>query len=148
MMIEDMPLSDSWVAGEFSTEDNLPVLVRFRPHLQNFMDSGLFNYRLDIIWPYESFDDTLLPDGIDLDLMEQVEDALMDAFEEDNQTILAFVITAEGERWWAWYTTDIDIAGERLNIALSNFDRLPITINGEDDPAWDEYVGVLEDFSE
>jgi hypothetical protein len=146
-MIEDMHLNDSWAAGEFFTDD-LPVLIRYRPHLQNFIETGLYRYRMDIIWEYAPKDETLLPDGIALDLMEQVEDALVAIMEEDNQTLLAFAITGDNERWWAWYTTDVDIAGERLNIALAKFDPLPITIVSNDDPDWEEYTGVLEDFSE
>ncbi len=145
-MIEDLHLNNSWATGQFSTEDDLPVLVRFRPHLQNFMESGAYQYRMDIIWAYEPRNETLLPDGAALDLMEQVEHALVALLEEDNQTLLAFAITGESERWWAWYTTDIDIAGERLNKALAKFEELPITINANDDVDWDEYVGVLEDF--
>jgi hypothetical protein len=147
-MIEDMQLSNSWVSAEFSTEEDLPVLVRFRPHLQNFMETGQYLYRMDIIWEYAPRNETQLPDGATLDLMEQVEAALVNLMEEDNQTLLAFAITGESERWWAWYTTDVDIAGERLNRALATFDPLPITINANDDVEWDEYNGVLEDFGE
>ncbi|GAA3984914.1 DUF695 domain-containing protein [Mucilaginibacter dorajii] len=146
-MIEDMHLNDSWAAGEFYTDD-LPVLIRYRPHLQNFAETGLYQYRMDIIWEYEPDTEALLPDSATLALMKEVEDALVSVMEEDNQTILAFVITGDNERWWAWYTTDVDIAGERLNIALAKFDPLPITIVSNDDPDWDEYTGVLEDFSE
>lgn len=147
MIIDDMNLSDSWVSLEFSTDEELPIFVKFRPHLQNFRDTGVFNQRMDVIWAYNSPNETLLPHEIDLDLMEQVEDALANMLEQDNQTILAFSFTGENERWWAWYTTDVDIAGERLNAALAQFDALPITINAENDPDWDEYVGVLEDFA-
>jgi hypothetical protein len=101
-----------------------------------------------VIWSYNSPNETLLPHEIDLDLMEQVEEALADILEEDNQTILAFSFTGENERWWAWYTTDVDIAGERLNVALAGFDELPISITANTDPDWDEYNGVLEDFAE
>jgi hypothetical protein len=148
MMIEDMPLSSAWVETEFDNEEGLPVLVRFRPHLFNFMDTGLFVQRMDVIFAYQPNNQNQLPDGMDLDMMQRVEHALAGILEQDNQSILAFVFTGENERWWAWYTTDIDIAGERLNIALAQFDELPITIVANDDPNWDEYTGVLEDFSE
>jgi hypothetical protein len=147
-MIEDLYLGDSWISLEFSTDGGLPVFVKFRPYLQNFIDTGFYNQRMDVIWSYNSPDETLLPHETDLDLMEQVEEALTDIMEEDNQTILAFSFTGENERWWAWYTTDVDIAGERLNAALAGFDELPITITANTDPDWDDYNGVLEDFAE
>ncbi|MDN3579893.1 DUF695 domain-containing protein [Mucilaginibacter flavus] len=148
MMIEDMPLSDAWVETEFDNVDGLPVWVRYRPNIYNFMDTGLYNQRLDVIFAYQPNSTNQLPDGIDLDLMERVEEVLRSLLEQDNQSILTFVFTGENERWWGWYTTDIDIAGERLNIALAQFEELPITIIANDDPDWSEYTGVLDDFSE
>ncbi|MGN8069190.1 DUF695 domain-containing protein [Mucilaginibacter sp. SG564] len=141
-----MKLDDSWVGIDFVTDDEIPGLVRYRPNLQDFIESGLYPRRMDIIWTYESFDDSLLPTQKDMDLMASVEDALVDAFEGDNQTILAFVFTCDNERWWAFYTTDINMAGQRLNEALAIFDPLPIDISVDDDPNWDEYFGVIEDF--
>ena len=141
-----MKLDDSWKGVEFFTDDDVPGLVRFRPNLQNFIETGSYLQRMDIIWTYESTDDSLMPDQSTMDLMSAVEDALVAAFEVDNQTILTFVFTSDNERWWAFYTTNIDITGPRLNEALAAFDPLPINISVEDDPEWNEYFGVLEDF--
>ncbi|WP_183562619.1 DUF695 domain-containing protein [Mucilaginibacter sp. SP1R1] len=146
-MIENMPLDDSWIAVDFVTEEEVPVMVRFRPNLQNFTEAGLYNQRMDIIWSYETANESLLPEIDDMDFMEGVENALVEILEQDNQSILAFTFTGENERWWAWYTTDINIAGERLNIALAQFNELPINISVTEDPEWAEYFGVLEDFS-
>jgi hypothetical protein len=143
----NMKLDDSWKGVEFFTGDDVPGLVRFRPNLQNFMETGRYLKRMDIIWTYESVDESQLPDSATMDLMADVEDALVEAFEGDNQTVLAFVFTCDNERWWAFYTTDIDIAGIRLNEALAAFDPLPVDISVEDDPEWNEYFGVIEDFS-
>lgn len=142
-----MLLNDTWEAIEAFNDDNgTPLLVRYRPHLQNFVDSGIYLQRMDISWTYDAADASLMPYDDELALMDDVENALLDILEEEHQTILAFVFTGENERWWAWYTTNIDIAGERLNTALSEFDELPINITVTDDPDWDEYFGVMEDF--
>jgi len=130
----------------FLPGDEVPGLVRFRPNLQNFIETDQYLRRMDIVWTYESTDDSQFPDNATMDLMTNVEDALVDVFERDNQTILAFVFTCDNERWWAFYTTDTDIAGTRLNEALAAFDPLPIAISVEDDSEWDEYFGVIEDF--
>jgi hypothetical protein len=147
-MIENMQLDDSWIAVDFLTEEAIPVMVRFRPNLQNFMEAGIHDKRMDIIWTYETGNESLLPELADMDLMEEVENALVAVFEQDNQTILTFTFTGENERWWAWYTTDVDIAGERLNEALAQFEELPISISVINDPEWSEYMAVLDDFSE
>ncbi|PWK78155.1 uncharacterized protein DUF695 [Mucilaginibacter oryzae] len=143
-----MLLDDTWVAIEAVSDDNIPLLVRYRPNLTNFFESGIYLQRMDITWNYEATDSSLLPPAEEMVLMEQVEDALVDMLEADHQSILAFVFTGENERWWAWYTTNIDIAGERLNDALADFDELPINITVTDDPEWDEYFGVIEDFGD
>ena len=143
-----MLLDDTWVAIEAVSDDNIPLLVRYRPNLNNFFESGVYLQRMDITWSYEATDSSLLPPADEMVLLEEVEDALIEAFEGDHQTILAFVFTGENERWWAWYTTNIDIAGDRLNQALAEFDELPINITVADDPEWDEYFGVIEDFGD
>jgi hypothetical protein len=144
-----MLLDDTWVAIEaFNDQENTPLLVRYRPNLVNFVKTGTYLWRMDVIWTYEPVYETLMPLPEVHDYISAVEDALIETFEDDHQTILAFVFTGEGERWWAWYTTDIDIAGERLNHALSEFDELPIEITVSDDPEWEEYFGVMEDFGE
>ena len=143
-----MLLDDTWVAIEAVSDDNIPLLVRYRPNLLNFFESGVYLQRMDITWTYEATDPSLLPPADEMVLMEQVEDALIEAFEGDHHTILAFVFTGENDRWWAWYTTNIDIAGDRLNNALAEFDELPISISVSDDPEWDEYFGVMEDFGD
>jgi hypothetical protein len=143
-----MILDDTWVSVEAVSDDDIPLLVRYRPNLLNFFESGVYLQRMDVTWSYETFDPSLLPPADEMLLMEQVEDALVDLLEDDHQNILAFVFTGENERWWAWYTTDIEEAGDRLNDALSEFDELPINITVIDDPEWEEYFGVMEDFGE
>jgi len=148
MKAESLSLDDSWAGVTFQTEEELPVVLRYRPNLYNFIEAGHHTDRMDITWRYDPADETLLPDNITIAAMREVEDALVEILEQDNQTILAFVFTGESEKCWAWYTTDIEIAGERLNIALAKFKKLPITIVANADPQWDEYIGVLEDFGE
>ncbi|WEA01011.1 DUF695 domain-containing protein [Mucilaginibacter sp. SJ] len=143
-----MILDDTWVAVKAVSDDDIPLLVRYRPYLSNFFETGVYLQRMDVTWNYESFDPSLLPPADEMLLMGQVEDALVDILEDDYQSILAFVFTGENERWWAWYTTDIDVAGDRLNDALSAFDELPISITVIEDPEWEEYFGVMEDFGE
>jgi hypothetical protein len=143
-----MILDDTWVAIEAVSDDEIPLLVRYRANLTNFFESGIYLQRMDITWSYEAIDSSLLPPAEEMVLMEQVEDALIEAFESDHQTILAFAFTGENERWWAWYTTNIEVASDRLNDALAEFDELPISITVTDDPEWDEYFGVIEDFGD
>ena len=139
-----MKLNDSWVCAEGTNDNNIPYLLRFRTELQNFIDTENYNTRLDITWDYVSDKDNLLPSLVDLELMEKIEDALIEGWEGDFQTILTFVYTGVNERLWTWYTKDSGVALERLNNTLANFSKVPIRIAAENDPEWSEYIAVLE----
>ena len=134
---------DTWTATEGENE-NIPFLLRFRPHLQSFIETKEYNKRLVISWNYESEDDSLLPSKQDMELMEEVENSLVDSFETDVQAVLAFVYTGNNLREWHWYTRDITETGHRLNEALADFERLPVGLVAEDDEEWEEYHAVLE----
>nr|WP_315153349.1 DUF695 domain-containing protein [uncultured Flavobacterium sp.] len=138
---------DTWTLSEGEIE-GYPFLIRFRPHLQSFADTKNYNKRLVIIWTYESNDDSLMPNQSDIELMEDVENGLVEILEIDIQAILAFVYTGENQKEWHWYSNDIKLTGQRLNEALSNFERLPIELLMEDDENWNEYNLVLEGANE
>jgi hypothetical protein len=135
--------NDTWSAGEGENEGT-PFILRYRPHLQDFIATKKFNKHLTITWQYESDDDLLLPTDEDIDLMQEVENALVDTFETDLQCVLAFVYIGQNQKEWHWYSSDIKETGLRLNKALDNFDELPLDLSSEDDPDWEEYKAVLE----
>lgn len=134
---------DTWTGAE-GENDGKPFLLRFRPHLQGFITTNKYNKRLTISWNYDSDDSSLMPSDDQLELMQDVEDALVDTLENDLQSVLAFVYTGQNQREWHWYSSDINETGKRLNEALADFDQLPIELSVEDDPEWSEYNAVLE----
>ncbi len=134
---------DTWTGAEGENGDK-PFLLRFRPHLQDFITTNKYNKRLTISWNYDSADSSLMPGDDELELMQDVEDALVDTLEKDIQSVLAFVYTGHNQREWHWYSCDINETGKRLNEALADFDQLPIELSAEDDPEWREYNAVLE----
>jgi hypothetical protein len=135
--------NDTWTSAE-GENDGTPFLLRFRPHLQDFIATNKYNKRLTILWNYNSEDSSLMPSNDEMDSMKDVEDILVDNLENDIQSVLAFVYTGQNQREWHWYSSDINVTGKRLNKALSGFDKLPIEISSEDDPDWSEYNAVLE----
>ena len=132
-----------WTDAE-GENNGTPFILRFRPHLQDFISTNKYNKRLTILWHYNSDDSSLMPSDKEMELMEDVENALVDILEDDVQSILAFVYTGQNQREWYWYSTDINETGKRLNEALSKFDKLPIELSSDDDPGWTEYYTVLE----
>lgn len=134
---------DIWTGAE-GENDGTPFLLRFRPHLQGLIATNQYNKRLTILWHYNSDDSSLMPSDGEMELMQNVEDALINILESDAQSVLAFVYTGQNQREWNWYSTDINETRKRLNEALAEFDKLPIELSAEDDPEWSEYNAVLE----
>ncbi|QHL87276.1 DUF695 domain-containing protein [Nibribacter ruber] len=138
---------DVWSIAE-GENNGTPFSVRFRPHLQPFLETGRYAKRLIILWNYTSEDEYLFPTPEDMDVMADVEETLVDHLEADAQSVLTFVFTGQERREWHWYTSDMASAQERLNEALSHFDRLPIELTAEDDADWAEYLSILENMEE
>ncbi|WP_132055690.1 DUF695 domain-containing protein [Pseudocnuella soli] len=135
--------NDLWSVAE-GENDGTPFLLRFRPHLNDFIETKKYNKKLTIALPYISDNDSLMPTDEETELFSNIEDALVDVLENDVQAVLTFVYTGQNQKEWHWYSTDINETGKRLNDALSNFDRLPLELTAEDDPDWNEYNSVLE----
>lgn len=138
-----MELNDEWVGTE-GKMDNGPFLLRYRPNLANFFETGKYSTKLDIIWNYSSDNDALMPTDKEMSLMGDVEDTLISVLEADFNSILTFVFTGDNHRVWYWYSSDINITGKRINEALSRFDKLPIRLQSAKDPGWLEYFETLE----
>jgi hypothetical protein len=133
---------DIWTLAE-GENGGTPFILRYRPNLQPFIDTNQYNKRLIILWSYDSDNDSLIPSEADMNYMSSVEDRLIKVLENDLHTILAFVYTGQNKREWHWYSKDIIETGTRLNSVLNEFEKLPIELNAEDDPLWNEYNGVL-----
>lgn len=138
---------DTWTMAE-GENAGTPFIVRFRPHLQPFINTHQYVKRLIILWNYTSEDEYLFPTPEDADLMADVEERLIQQLEANAQTVLAFVYTGQDRREWHWYTSDMASAQEQLNEALSHFDKLPLELTAEEDANWDEYLSILEGMEE
>jgi len=139
--------NDRWLGLE-GEHDDLPFLLRVRPQLQPFLDTGDYPHHLTVRWPYDSDNNEGMPSDETLELLEEVEDTLQEAFEHDLQCILAFVYTGHHHHEWHFYTRDVAETGERLNEALGEFDELPLELSAEEDPEWSDYKGVMEGASD
>jgi len=138
-----MELIDSWFNSEGEYEGMIG-LIRGRDKLFNFIESGIYNDRLEIEWKYNSPDNTGLPTDQDFELMSNFEDVLIENFEHDLHSVLSFVYTWNNSKTWFWYTKSVHDFGERLNNALTDFDTLPIKIKRIHDPGWNEYLDMAQ----
>ena len=133
--------SDSWYGAEGMFNDK-PSLLRFRPNLKEYLGHPLYARRLVITWNYQKRNSSGMPTATQSDEMRTFEDAIVSALDPDRLAIFAFAFTNDGIREWHFYVKDINEVGERINVALADFSKLPINLEVQDDPDWDELRSV------
>jgi hypothetical protein len=134
---------DAWNIAKGKDPEN-PTVLRFRPSLEAFLGNEDYPRRLTIVWKFETADASGMPTDIQSADMKDFEDLLLEALDVDRIAILAFVFTSKGTREWHFYLSDVDEVGIRINKALASVPKLPIQLNVEDDPNWDELRQVYQ----
>ncbi len=130
--------NDCWWTAPTESENGRLIMVTGRSDVKKFRDNPRFNIRVEVTWPYNG-DASGMPDVATSTLMEQVQDALEQAFAADPVAVLTGVFTGDDERNWIFYTLSTHIFGRKLNEALIGFDLLPLQIYCENDPDWAQY---------
>ena len=99
-----MKLSDVWFTALSANESGRTVAIYGREELNEFIDSGKYNERVEITWKYKG-DENGFPDEVLGEQMELVEEALRKAMEKkDKLAILTSIYTGGGEKIWVFYT--------------------------------------------
>lgn len=139
----EIPSADTsaWNIAE-GDNDGMPRLIRYRPDLEPFIGSPNYPKRLVIIWDYELDNSSGMPSNQQSEQMKSFEDVLDEALDHDRLAILAFILTCNGTREWHYYVGNIQEVGERINSTLSTFPKLPIHLQVEDDPEWQQIITV------
>lgn len=135
--------SDAWNIAKGKNPEK-PTVLRFRPSLEAFLGNENYPRRLTIIWKYEATDDSGMPTDTQSADMKDFEKLLIEALDPDRLAILAFVFTSSGFREWHFYLSDANEIGIRINQTLAAVPKLPIELNVEDDPNWDELKQVYQ----
>ncbi|TLU59458.1 DUF695 domain-containing protein [Thalassotalea litorea] len=141
----EIPSADSasWNIAE-SKPEGQPRLIRYRPDLEPYLGNPNYPKRLVIIWDFEIDNSSGMPSQQLVEDMKSVEDALISSLDSDRLAILAFVLTNPGSREWHYYIGDIEEVGNRINSALSTFPKLPLHLQVEEDPEWEQIKTVYE----
>lgn len=134
-----MTLKDEWWTAPTVADNGLTVMVTGRDGMQEAIDSGRYNDRIEITWRYAA-DASGMPLDADAKLMGEVDDALRDALRKEKACILTGIYTGDGRRDWIVYTKNPRIFNSVLNRALADFPLLPLELYAEKDPDWAEYL--------
>lgn len=139
-----MKYTDKWWSYPAESESGRTVIVTGRDCIDEYRESGRYVYRINVSWNYDS-----LPDGMPADddagLMEEVTDALLDAFKKDRVAVVTGIYTGDGRRDWVMYTKNLKIFSIVFNKALEELPVVPVVIEAEEDAEWEEYLHMREE---
>mgnify|MGYP001257927594 FL=1 len=141
-----LKIGNEWWTSPTESETGALIMVTGRQGVEPVIATGKYNDRIEITWKYTP-DKNGMPDFKTSSLMEQVTDALNNAFAKDSAAVMTGIYTGDGERNWVFYTLNPKKFQYMLNDALKDFELLPITLYAEKDPEWNEYR-EMKDLSE
>ncbi len=132
-----------WTAPAQSHNNDNTIIVTGRRDMDHIISLGKFNFRIEISWKY-SPDEHGMPLLKESQLMEQVTDAILNAFNSDPVAILTGIYTGDGERTLSIYTRSLHIFQRKINDILAPFPTIPISFTAFNDPDWEEYREMRE----
>lgn len=134
---------EKWWSYPADGENGKTVIVSGRDGVDKFRDSGKYRYRIEVTWNYQALPDGM-PEDADSHLMEEATDALQAAFSKDKVAVMTGIYTGDGRRDWVFYTKNLKIFSIVFNKALEPLDTMPLVIEAEDDPEWEEYGNMRD----
>ena len=139
-----MKYTDKWWSYPAEGESGKTVIVTGRDCIDEYHESGKYIYRIDVSWNYHALADGM-PEEDEAKLMEEVTDALIDAFKKDRVAVMTGIYTGDGKRDWVFYTKNLKIFSVVFNKALEDLPTIPIVVDAEEDSAWEEYLHMREE---
>lgn len=136
-------MKERWWTAPMEADNGRNIIVTGRDYLDKIIDSGKYAYLVRVTWNYES-DPTGMPVERDAKLMGEVTDALLAEFKRDKTAYLTGIYTGDGKREWIFHAQNLNIFGRVFNRALEDIETIPIEIEAESDPDWEEYKEMRE----
>lgn len=133
-----MAYTEKWWSYPAEAESGRRIIVTGRDLVDRERESGKYIYRINVYWDYDALPDGM-PSDEDADMMEKVTDALLLAFKKDPAAVMTGIYTGDGRRDWVFYTPSLRIFNNVFNRALQDLPLIPIVIEAEEDPDWEEY---------
>lgn len=138
-----MTLKDEWWTAPAESESGRLIMVTGRDGLDEAIAAGKYIYRIDVSWKYNEQADGM-PDADDAALIDEVDTALKETFRKNKIGIITGIYTGDGQRDWVIYTYNLKTFSSVFNRALAELPTVPIVIDAESDPDWEEYRNMRE----
>ncbi|MDE6410664.1 MAG: DUF695 domain-containing protein [Muribaculaceae bacterium] len=136
-------MKERWWTAPTESESGATVLVTGRDYMDDVISGGKYIYRVTVSWDYNRLPNGM-PDDADARLMEKATDSLQAAFNKDKVAYMTGIYTGDGRRDWIFYTKNLNIFNKVFNKALEELDTMPLAIEAEGDPDWEEYKEMRE----
>ena len=136
-------MKERWWTAPTESESGATILVTGRDNMEEVIAKGKFPYRVTVSWDYNRLPNGM-PEDADARQMEAATDALMAEFKKDKIAYMTGIYTGDGRRDWIFYTSNLNIFGKVFNRALEGLDTMPLKIEAESDPDWEEYKEMKE----
>ena len=136
-------MKERWWSAPTEAENGNTVIVTGRDYMDEIIAKGKFIYRVTVSWDYNALPSGM-PEDDDAELMEKATDALLEEFKKDKVAYMTGIYTGDGRRDWVFYTQNLNIFGRVLNRALAPLEQMPLIIEAESDPDWEEYHEMRE----
>ena len=138
--------SIGWTGAEGWNGDH-PLLLRFRNFDEAF-PKGRYPIRLNVLWQMVESDVNGWATEAEFQKISTFEDRLVEAVEQDNQSILTVVLTYDGKKEFVFQSQDEETFLDRLIKMPQEAERYPIAINKNLDAEWDYFASMAECVSE
>lgn len=126
-----------WVLAK-GTLDGHSLMMRYRKFSEDFPKNE-FPTRINMICSVKEQTESGLPTRSEYERLGMFEEHLMNAVEDDEDSVLAMVITSSGKREFVFHTADAESFKQRLNHVYETKTEYPVDLDLEEDDAW-EYI--------
>lgn len=137
-------IDDRWFAAEAKNND-LPVLLRGRGHLQSLMGIKSHPNLLRIRWTYDADKTTGMPAVEVIKKMAVFEQVMFETLEKEPLCIFYSIYLHNGIKEWSAYCADLERMNEEISGALVGHEKYPIELLVDQDPEWADYKAMLRD---
>lgn len=125
------------------SDDRKAVFVTGRCDVDKFRNNPRYSIRITVSLAYDAAP-TGMPAETSAPVVSEVTDRLVDVFHRDPVAVITGIYTGDGQRTIVFYAVSTHIFQRKFNEALADLPLLPITIEAENDPDWDEYAEMLD----
>ena len=125
-----------WTILESTSDDGgSTVYIRVKRYEDAFPHAEMPE-KLALVWKF-SHAGSGMPTTEEMKALEEFEDRICDAVEDDHHATLSAVFTGAGERAWIFYSRDVDGFMQRLSNMPHPDGAYPIEIDHETDAEWE-----------